>query len=108
MTKTESRSEKTTERTYTQQELQQRMHTLAWLLVECVDDHVGMPYMDGYVGPEHSLETRACLLADLDRVLKRRRLRLTAAQRKEALAKYERYLDGPFDGTYPLMGSSNP
>lgn len=95
------------DRTYTQHELWRRLHTLAWLIVECVDDHVGMPYMDGYVPPDHSAETRAQLLADYERVLKR--LKVKAPARKMALAKYDRYLSGPFPrDKYPLMGSSNP
>ena len=108
-TKRSTETRNPAERTYTQQELRRRLHALAWLLVECVDDHVGTPYMDGRVPPDHSPETRAGLLADYASVLKRRRLKMTAAARKEALAKYERYLSGPFPtGKYPLMGSSNP
>jgi hypothetical protein len=96
-----------TEKLYTEGELYGRLVTLAFLIVECVDDHVSETFGDQYVPPNALPEAKEYLVADLRRMLKRQDV--PAAERRRLVAMYERYLAGPFPGdTVPLMMNPKP
>jgi len=94
----------TATRTYTEAELHDRLRVLAWLVVECVDDHFqpGELTWDPRIFTPRSATTNWYLTADYDRQL--RDQGVPAAERRTRVAAYRRYLAGEFpDDTVPVM-----